>query len=127
IRISANFDQAALVIHSIGSSPKNAKISLLIAPKLSLNKFAKIKIVTNPGTAHGKTRIIRKNILKRRLGWLTITDIKMPIPTCSVETTRVHTTDHPTTSKKVDRQTSTVNNFANVSNPTQSTKLAGGE
>src|SRR5699024_12575391 len=105
----------------------NAKISLLIEPKLSLNKHPKIKTVTNPGTAQGKTRIVRKNLLKRSLSWLTITAIKMPIPTCSVVATRVHTTVHPKTSKKVDRQISTVNIFANVSNPTQSTRLAGEE
>src|SRR5699024_3198337 len=124
---SANFDQAALVIHGIGSSPKNAKISLLIAPKLSLNKHAKIKIVTNHETDHGNTRIFRKKFLKLSIGKITITTINMPIPTCSVVATRVHTTVHPKTSKKVDRQISTVNIFANVSNPTQSTRLAGGE
>src|SRR5699024_12235859 len=102
------FDQAALVIHGIGSSPKNAKMSLLIAPKLSLNKPAKIKIVTNPGTAQGKTRIDRKNLLKRSLGWLTITAIKIPIPTCSVVATRVHTTVNLKTSTQNDSQIFTV-------------------
>ncbi len=100
---------------------------VLIAPKLSLNIPAKIKIVTNPGTAHGNTNTVRMIFLNRKSFWLTKTAINIPNATCNVEATIVHTIVQPKTSIKVERQISTVKMFLNVSNPTHWTKFAGGE
>ena|SRR5699024_1051361 len=66
MKIKAIFDQVGSVIHGIGFIPNMAKISLLIAPKLSLNNPAKIKIVTKPGTAQGNISTVRMVFLNRK-------------------------------------------------------------
>ncbi len=65
--ISAVLVQNGSVSQAFGVMPKKDKMALLITPNESLNMPAKTRIVTKPGTAHGRMKIVRIIGLKRDL------------------------------------------------------------
>ena len=126
IIISAVLVQNGSVSHSFGLMPKNERIALLMTPKESLNIPAKTRMVTNPGTAHGKIKMVRISGLKRRSFWLTRIANNTPTVHCRVVASSVHTTVHCSTSRKVERQMERVKILTKFFSPTQSTSFAGG-
>ena len=101
-------------------------MALLITPNESLNIPAKTRMVTKPGTAHGKIKMVRISGLKRKSFWFTRIASSTPTVHCSVVASSVQTTVHCSTSKKVERQIESVKILMKFLNPTQSTSLAGG-
>ncbi|MNF13295.1 hypothetical protein D3C80_2150860 [compost metagenome] len=64
--ISAVLVQNGSVIQAFGAMPKNARMALLITPNESLNIPANTRMVTKPGTAQGKMKMVRISGLKRK-------------------------------------------------------------
>ena len=124
--ISAVLVQNGSVSQAFGLMPKKDKMALLMTPNESLNIPAKTRIVTNPGTAHGRIKIVRIIGLKRKSFWLTRIASNTPTVHCRVVASSVHTTVHCRTSKKVERQMDNVKMLMKFLNPTQSTSFAGG-
>lgn len=98
--ISAVLVQNGSVSHAFGLMPKKDRIALLMTPKESLNIPAKTRMVTNPGTAHGKIKMVRISGLKRRSFWFTRIANNTPTVHCRVVASSVHTTVHCSTSRK---------------------------
>ncbi|SSN11116.1 Uncharacterised protein [Klebsiella pneumoniae] len=126
IMISAVLVQNGSVSHAFGLMPKKDRIALLMTPKESLNIPAKTRMVTNPGTAHGKIKMVRISGLKRRSFWFTRIANNTPTVHCRVVASSVHTTVHCSTSRKVERQMERVKILIKFFSPTQSTSFAGG-
>src|SRR5688572_28608881 len=126
IRISAVLVQNGSVSQALGSMPKAARMPLLMTPNESLNMPANTRMVTKPGTAHGKISTVRISALKRKSFWFTRIASMTPTVHCSVVASTVQTTVHCNTSSKVERQILSVKILIKFLNPTQSTNLAGG-
>ena len=99
---------------------------MLMAPKLSLNIFENVRIVTNAGTAHGNKKIVLKNRCPFIHGWFATIATKTPKPTDNVVAKNVQMSVHCKTSKNAALKDDFTNSLTKFSNPTQSIKLAGG-
>ena len=119
IMIKAVLVQKGSVIHAFGSMPSIGRIELLITPKLSLNIPANTKMVTKPGTAQGKMKMVLTIPLKRRSFWFTKIASNTPTEHCKVVASTVHTTVHCNTSKKVLRHNFKEKMFSKILKPTQ--------
>src|SRR5690625_4641571 len=102
-------------------------ISRLIVPNSSLNIAEKTKIDTNPGTAHGKIKIVRIVFLNFTLLSFARIAKNRPNAIWNVVATSVQIIVHEKTLINVFFQSGTVRRFLKLSKPIQSTKCLGGE